>query len=214
MKHALRKKITLPRFLVLAIVTALGVAGITLIGNGLWIKAKAELAQILLNQAFERKQASPYSSNAGFRPWSWADITPIARLDAPRLNKSAIVLNDASGEALAFGPGHLTNTPYPGERGTSVLAAHRDSHFSWIRNLQFGDILNVERADGRQVTFNVRRSWIARFDQSGINADSSGRLLVLSTCYPFDTNNRGPMRYLVEAEIKNPAVTATLIVPR
>ncbi len=211
MKHRLRKKITLPRFLVLTIIAVLGVAGIALIGSGLWIKAKAVIAQILLNQAFEKTQSLPSSSGPGFKPWGWADVAPIARLEAPRLNKTAIVLNNTSGEALAFGPGHLANTPYPGENGTSVLAAHRDTHFSWIRNLQPGALLSIERADGRHLDFSVRRSRIARFDQSGINADSNGKLLILSTCYPFNTNTRGPMRYLVEAEIKKPAVSASFV---
>ncbi len=208
------KNITLPRLLALTVVAVLSIAGIALISNGLWIKAKAELAQVLLNRAFENTQSSPVSSQTGYKPWAWADIAPIARLEVPRLSKSAIVLNNTSGEALAFGPGHLANTPYPGENGTSVLAAHRDTHFSWIRNLQPGDLLNIEGTDGRHLAFSVRRSWIARFDQSGINADSHERLLILSTCYPFDSNNRGPMRYLVEAKIKNPAATASLVTPR
>lgn len=189
------------RYLAITVVAILGVAGIALIGSGLWVKAKSVLAQILLNQAFERTLSS--APESGIKPWYWADMKPFARLHVPRLNVSSVVLNNTSGEALAFGPGHMANTPVPGENGTAVFAAHRDTHFSWLKNLQSGDQLNVERADGNKISFKVTRSWIARYDQSGVNADSSGRRLILSTCYPFDSDTPGPLRYLVEAEVGN-----------
>ena len=196
------------RYLAITIVALLGAAGFALIGSGLWVKAKAKLAQILLNQAFERTISS--TPDSGIKPWYWADMKPFARLQVPRLNVSSIVLNNTSGEALAFGPGHMVNTPVPGENGTSVFAAHRDTHFSWLKNLQSGDRLNVERADGNKVSFKVTRSWIARYDESGINADSSGKRLILSTCYPFDSDTPGPLRYLVEAEIGNTNTISSL----
>jgi sortase A len=196
------------RYLAITIVALLGAAGFALIGSGLWVKAKAKLAQILLNQAFERTISS--TPGSGIKPWYWADMKPFARLQVPRLNVSSIVLNNTSGEALAFGPGHMVNTPVPGENGTSVFAAHRDTHFSWLKNLQSGDRLNVERADGNKVSFKVTRSWIARYDESGVNADSSGKRLILSTCYPFDSDTPGPLRYLVEAEIGNTNTISSL----
>ncbi|MCP4184937.1 MAG: class GN sortase [Hyphomicrobiales bacterium] len=196
------------RYLAITIVALLGIAGIALIGSGLWIKAKANLAQILLNQAFEETVFSTLKS--GIKPWYWADMKPFARLKVPRLEVSSIVLNDISGEALAFGPGHMVNTPVPGENGTSVFAAHRDTHFSWLKNLQLGDVLSVERTDGNKVSFKVIRSWIARYDESGINADSSSKRLILSTCYPFDSNTPGPLRYLVEAEIDHTTAISSL----
>ncbi|MCF6322544.1 MAG: class GN sortase [Rhizobiaceae bacterium] len=201
MKHKTENKNRLSRSLMLGTIAVLGAVGITLIGNGIWIKAKAELAQVLLNQAFERVLKSPVSSSSTFKPWSWADIEPVARLNAPRLNKTSIILNDTNGEALAFGPGHLPNTPLPGERGTSVLSGHRDTHFAWIKDLKNGDRINVENADGSKVSFSVQRTWIARFDASGIDADSDETLIALTTCYPFDAKTRGPLRYIVEARM-------------
>ncbi len=208
-----------PRLLRMALIAILVAAGISLIGNGLWIKVKSEIAQILLNQAFERVQTENNPANiqssirpANFaRPWSWADIEPIARLSAERLGKTNIILNATSGEALAFGPGHLPGTPLPGARGTSVLAAHRDTHFAWIKDLKTGDKLTVENADGTISNFSVRRQWVARFDQSGINADSDDHLLALSTCYPFDAKSRGPLRYIVEAELIQPPKHTALL---
>ncbi len=211
MKHFSRQKTSLRRYILFTAIGLLAAAGIALIGNGLWIKAKAQLAQVLLNQAFERVLSAPPGEQTNARPWRWADIKPMARLQAPRLDKTAIILNNTSGEALAFGPGHLPDTPLPGQQGTAVLSAHRDTHFSWIKDLRQGDNIEIENADGSKVTFSVRRSWVANFDASGIDADSDETLLAFSTCYPFDSKTPGPLRYIVEAEIVDHSVDASLL---
>lgn len=203
--------------LLYTVVGVLALTGAALIGNGIWIKVKAEMAQVLLNQAFERVQIA--NSNRGLhdtnigssaKPWAWADMEPVARINVPSISKSAIVLNNVSGEALAFGPGHMANTPEPGARGTSVIAAHRDTHFSWIGQLKKGDEIEITRKDGSVARFVMRRSWVAHYKNPGIDADSDERLLALSTCYPFDTKNPGPMRYVVEAELMETQTVAGL----
>ena len=40
-------------------------------------------------------------------PWRWADTSPIARLEVPRLGVRRVVLAGATGAVLAFGPGHI-----------------------------------------------------------------------------------------------------------
>ena len=90
----------MPRFissLVLALI------GIILFGDGAYIHAKAWLAQVLLERAFDRSVAT----GEVVRPWSWADTWPVARIEVRRIGASAIVLEGTSGQALAFGPGHL-----------------------------------------------------------------------------------------------------------
>src|SRR5258708_1490834 len=77
--------------------------GLVLVGQGVWMHAKALVAQVLLQRAF----AQTLTTGKDVKPWSWADTWPVARIDIPRLGKSAIVLNGSSGQALAFGPGHV-----------------------------------------------------------------------------------------------------------
>ncbi len=84
--------------------------GLVLVGQGLWIHAKALLAQVLLERAFEQTLAT----GAPVKPWPWADTWPVARIEFPRLGKSVIVLAGSSGQALAFGPGHVEGTPDAG----------------------------------------------------------------------------------------------------
>lgn len=174
------------------------VLGLSLLGEGLWIKAKAELAQILLDRAF----AESVASGKPVKPWSWADTWPVARIAVPRLRASAIALSGGSGQALAFGPGHLAQTPKPGERGTAVFAAHRDTHFRFLGDLKVGDEITVTRDDGITFLYEMTGADIVRWDQSKIDAGAQGYNLALATCWPLDGKLGGPWRYVVHARLK------------
>jgi sortase A len=171
--------------------------GAGLLGQGVWIKAKAALAQVLLERAFTESIAK----GGPVKPWSWADTWPVARITVPRLEVSAIALKSGSGQAMAFGPGHLDGTARPGERGTAVFAAHRDTHFAFLGDLQRGDEIKVTREDGATFSYEVTANEIVRFDRSGIIANSEGRWLALATCWPLDGSLRGPLRYVVHARM-------------
>ncbi len=173
------------------------VVGTGLVGQSLYMTAKAALAQILLDRAFSTSLATGQPT----KPWSWADTWPIARLTIPRLAASTIVLAGASGQALAFGPGHLDGTPLPGDPGTSIVAAHRDTHFSALQQVAVGDRIEITRNDGTRHHFRVTHTSIVRWDSSGLDGATSDRALVLATCWPFETRTAGPWRYLVHAEI-------------
>jgi sortase A len=175
--------------------------GSLLVGQGLWIHAKAMLAQVLLERAFS---ASLHSGKPE-KPWSWFDSWPEARISVPRLAASAVALADASGQALAFGPGHVAGTPVAGEPGTAVYAAHRDTHFAFLREVVTGDLVEVTRRDGKAFIYRVTGSEVVRWDASQIDALAPGRHLVLATCWPFDAITHGPERLLVRAELVEPA---------
>jgi sortase A len=177
-----------------ALITILGLA---LIGNGLAIHAKALLAQYLLERAFDKSLATGQPVKA----WSWADTWPVARLEVARLGESAIVLNGASGEALAFGPGHLDGTPEPGERGTSVIAAHRDTQFAFLREVRLGDTIQITRSDGVVLWFRVTNMEVVPWNASGIAPDADGHWLALSTCWPLDAVTPSDLRYVVRAKM-------------
>jgi sortase A len=169
--------------------------GLALCGQGLWIPAKAVLAQVLLERAFARSVAT----GQPVKPWPWADTWPVARITFPRLHRSVIVLDGASGQALAFGPGHVAGTPDAGDRGVAVYAAHRDTHFALLGQLGPGDEIAVQRIDGRQARFSVAGAQVVRWDASGLDPHAPGRALALATCWPLDAKVHGPLRYLVWA---------------
>ncbi len=196
----------MPRFAVPFVLLA---AGSLLFGQGVYIHAKAIVAQILLRRAFEQTIATGHE----VKPWSWADTWPVARIEIRRLHAETIVLAGTSGQALAFGPGHLELTPDAGERGVAVYAAHRDTHFRFLKDAVVGDEIDVTRNDGKTFHYHVDGSSVVRFDASGIDPLRSGYELVLSTCWPFDAIWSGPDRYVLHATMIEPALTGALARP-
>lgn len=158
---------------------------------------KAMLAQVLLERAFQ----SSLATGEPQKPWRWADTWPVARIAVPRLDASAIVLAGSSGQALAFGPGHIEGTPEAGDPGTAVYAAHRDTHFAFLKDLVAGDRVDVTRADGSIRRFRVTHAAVVPWDASGLDVSAAGHHLVLATCWPFEARTPGPLRYLVHARL-------------
>ena len=147
----------------------LALAGALLFGDGIYIHAKALLAQVLLERAFDET----HRDRRAVKPWSWADTWPVARIEVTRLGARAIVLHGSSGQALAFGPGHLETTPEAGERGIAVYSAHRDTHFSFLKDVAIGDEIVVTRSDGKRFSFRATEAEVVRFDASGIDPQAT-----------------------------------------
>jgi sortase A len=184
----------------LVAVLFLAAAGALLLGQGLYIHAKAMLAQVLLQRAFAESMAT----GRVVKPWPWADTWPEARITVKRIGVSAIVLAGSSGQALAFGPGHVERTADAGERGVAVYAAHRDTHFRFLKDVAVGDEIEITRRDGETFRYRADGASIVRFDQSGIDPFTTGRELALTTCWPFDAIAHGPMRYVLHATMISP----------
>jgi sortase A len=164
--------------------------------QGAWIPLKATLAQALLERAWSRSLAA----GAPVRPWPWADTRPVARLAAPRLGRSAIVLAGVSGEALAFAPGHVAGSASPGAPGNAVIAGHRDTHFAWLGALAEGDLLVVEDVRGRRTRFAVTGTAVVDARTTTLAVEDDIPRLTLVACWPFGaTDPGGPLRYLVMA---------------
>lgn len=178
-----------------AAVAILAFDGAVLLGQGAWIHAKALAAQVLLERAF----AESVAIGRAVKPWPWADTWPVARIAVERLNAVTIALAGSSGQALAFGPGHVEWTAEPGERGVAVYSAHRDTHFGFLKDVIIGDEIAVTRRDGLTFRYRIDGTSVVRFDDSGIDPLTNGRELVLSTCWPLDSVTPGPLRFLVHA---------------
>jgi sortase A len=135
-------------------------------------------------------------------------VVPVARLAVPRLGEEAVVLGGTSGQALAFGPGHLDGSAAVGAPGTAILAGHRDTHFRFLADLMPGDRIVAQAAGGAPVTYRVVATEVVAARTSGLDpADGgpTGARLALVTCWPLDGLARGPLRYVVLAE-REPAI--------
>jgi sortase A len=180
----------------LALALALLAASAAFLGRGTWIFAKAQVAQVLLARAWEETR----DSGRAVKPWPWADTWPVARLRVPRLGVDEIVLAGGHGQAMAFGPGHLSRTAAPGQEGNIVLAGHRDTHFRFLRDLQPGDEILLEAAQGAPRRYRVTETAVVDFHDRRPLAASPEPTLTLITCYPFDAIvPGGPLRYVVRA---------------
>jgi sortase A len=162
-----------------------------------WIHIKAYVAQAMIADAWRRAG----HGETDVHPWPWADTTPVARLIMTSPDPTElVVLEGSSGRNLAFGPVHDPASVLPGERGNSIIAGHRDTHFRFLQDLQVGDRLQVERANGRVIWFVVTGTSVVDSRATRIALLSDLPRLTLVTCYPFDAiEPGGPLRYVVTA---------------
>ena len=113
-----------------------------------------------------------------------ADTRAIAKLEVPRLDKTVFVMQDDSGESLAFGPGHMPASSAPAADGHVMIAGHRDSHFAFLQHVRPGDVIRTE--DYRA---NEKRYQVTSMDVFDTEMESLQRLdrdqLSLITCYPL-----------------------------
>lgn len=179
---------------VLAILLTISIASYS---GAAWIHAKAVLAQVLLDEAWQES----LTSGERVRAWSWSDTWPVARLSVPSQEVDLIVLEGGHGASLPFAPGHLAGSALPGYEGISVLVAHRDTHFSFLAALNKEESINITRNDGKMVSYRVTSSRIIDTRKEGMKIGSMNSQLVLVTCYPFDAIESGtPYRYVVIAD--------------
>jgi sortase A len=156
-----------------------------------WIPLKAELAQYLM----ERTWQQVLQGNPDAKPWPWADTRPVAVLEVPRLGIRQLVLEGASGRNLAFGPTGLV----PVTDQDLVISGHRDTHFSFLKDLVAGDVLRLTTTSGSK-EFQVAWTEIIDSTKNDLVLQTALSRLTLTTCYPFNTLTAGgPMRYLVTA---------------
>jgi LPXTG-site transpeptidase (sortase) family protein len=82
---------------------------------------------------------------------------PVAVIEIPSIGLKQVVFEGTSGSVLESGPGHLRNTPLPGQAGTSVLFGRSSMYggpFNRIDILAPDDTITVTTGQGLQ-TFKV-----------------------------------------------------------
>ena len=171
-------------------------AGIVVTADALWLAGKAQLAQVLLSRAW----AATLEDGTDQKPWPWADHWPVARLMVPDLSVNQIVLAGDSGAALAFAPGQNALAGKPGEGSAVVFSGHRDTHFRFLKEMAIGMEIDVQTRS-QSIRYRVREVSIVDTRKFRIATGGQVELLLLVTCYPFDSLRAGgPLRYVVTAE--------------
>ena len=162
-----------------------------LLGGELYLTAKGALAGVLIDRSFRQtlEDGKPH------RPWSWADMVPVAVLEVPGHGITRTVLSGAAGESLAFGVGHISGTALPNGLGNCVLTAHRDGRFAFLADLAKDDRIFVRTAD-RTKSYRVVATQVVGQGDFDILAGGGDRL-TLVTCWPFRGLSRSTLRYVV-----------------
>ena len=197
------KNITLKGLLIV-----LPLCGMWQIGSASYIHAKAILAQVLLETAWDKT----LHGQQEVKPWSWADTWPVSRLNVPGLGIDRIVLAGASGSSLAFGPGHLFGSSLPGKQGNTVIAGHRDTHFKFLKDIKQGELIQLQSLTGETFQYVVSEAIIVHEKEAEYLANKSENILTLITCYPFNAiRSGGPLRYLVIAKQHTTDINAQVV---
>lgn len=165
------------------------------ITDGLYIKVKALVAQHMLQNAWQQSVAQ----KKPIKPWPWADTWPVARLQVERLGIDCIVLQGDSGEVLAFGPGHLSSSAKPVASGNCALVGHRDTSFSFLKDLEKGDMVVLQDINSEKRRYQVVSTFIK--DQRDLFLEETVTpWLTLITCYPFEGLRQTDRRFVVFAK--------------
>jgi sortase A len=130
---------------------------------------------------------------------SLAGEEPIGRLSAPRLGISAVVAEGIASHTLRRAVGHIPGTALPWEDGNVGLAAHRDTFFFRLKDVQVGDTLKLATPRGR-FEYVVRSLDIVTPERADVLQGGGSPRLTLVTCYPFSVVGPAPSRFIVTAD--------------
>ncbi|MBS4191976.1 class D sortase [Bacillus sp. FJAT-49705] len=122
----------------------------------------------------------------------------IGMLTIPNLGIHEAILEGTGQRELAKAPGHLPGTVFPGQIGTSIIAAHNSSTFRHLDQLEEGMEFSVTTEQG-VFTFSVTGQRILNVNDS--LPDMAYPAIALETCYPLDALYLTDKRLFVEAAL-------------
>ena len=127
-----------------------------------------------------------------------ASPLPLAVLRIARLGIEAPVLEGTSDWVLNRGVGHIDDTAVPGADGNVGIAGHRDGFFRALKDINTGDVLEIETRAG-VAQYRIERSWIVDPDDVSVLDPTTVPAVTLVTCYPFYFVGSAPQRFIVRA---------------
>jgi len=173
--------------------------GLAALGYVGWIWFDARLQIAAETKAFDdaRREAAAGIAAAPTHEEAPADFR--AKLFIPRLDISAIVREGDDDRTLRYAAGHVPSTVFPGEKGNVAVAAHRDTIFRGLRNVEPGDhvLLQTESSDYEYIVDGT--SIVKPSDVSVLDPTPGVNTLTLVTCYPFYYVGHAPQRFIVRA---------------
>jgi sortase A len=124
----------------------------------------------------------------------------IIRLQIPKIDLDAYVLEGSGRKQLKLGVGRITTSALPGENGNAVVTAHRDTFFRHIVELKKGDEIIVRR-NGERLVFQMTGNKIVKPSEVSVLAPTPDPTLTLITCYPTYYIGPAPERLIVTSRL-------------
>jgi sortase A len=190
----------------------MGLWAIAFVGLGIFVASYSAAA---LHQHRQRQQLEALLTSATRLPTrsatlaSYSASSPripidglLGLMEIPRLEISAVYEEGVDDDTLAGGIGHVPGTPLPGETGNAALAAHRDTYFHRLGEIQVGDVINVKTRHGDH-HYRVARTAIVRPGDISVLGNTPVPTLTLVTCYPFRYVGTAPQRFVVTATMQD-----------
>jgi sortase A len=201
----MRRRVRLDLILAIIGLLLLGYVGETLLES----HVRQAIGERRLEQAWSAPAAARAVKATAPKPSS-GDL--LGRLEIPRLGMSALIAEGDSEATLRTSIGHLSQTPLPGQSGNVVLAAHRDTIFRGLRQIELGDRITIHSWEG-QTDYEVTAKHVVGPEDVSVLAPSEDPTLTLITCYPFSYIGPAPKRFVVQArqvEAGSPAAPSKL----
>lgn len=185
------------------------VLGIVCLGYYGYVSAEAYLYQAYENRELDAILASrspaaeggtnaPAADSGGRAPRTVNAGETIGRIEIPRLRVSAIIKAGTDARTLQLAVGHIPGTAHPGEEGNVGLAAHRDTFFRRLRDIEPDDEVRLTTPDG-VLSYRVERTHVVEPRDVWVLDPTEQPALTLVTCYPFSYIGSAPQRFIVRA---------------
>ena len=111
----------------------------------------------------------------------------IGRIRIKKIGISFVVVQGTDGSSLQKGPGHYTDTAFPGLPGTVAIAGHRTTYlapFRHINDLHKGNLITLTMPYGR-FTYAVEKTRIVSPSEYSVVKPVGYDRLVLTACHPL-----------------------------
>jgi sortase A len=125
---------------------------------------------------------------------------PFGRIEIDKIGLDAVLFEGVDRDTLKLGPGHMPDTPLPGQPGNAVISGHRTTYgrpFFDVDQLVVGDTIEIETALGMN-TYAVRQIMVVAPTDVWVTDPIDGAWLTLTTCNPRFS---AAERLIIQAEL-------------
>jgi|SRR3954471_1907260 sortase A len=148
----------------------------------------------------QKELAVRWQEQQSAAPDSVPVVDTLTRLQIPKIDLDAIVVDGTTRKDLKIGPGRITSTAEPGESGNAVITGHRDTFFRHIYELSKGDVIQIRRK-GELLKFEVTGKRVVDPEDLSVLRQSPDSQLTLITCYPTYYIGPAPERLVVFSKL-------------